>query len=260
MRAGSQESADVEDLSDIEREEQLRRWWSENWAWIIGGVALGLALLGGWQYWQRHQVQTAEADEAGYVAVVEALGRNDRDAADSQAKALRERRPDSPYADQADLALARAAVERRDLDGAAALLRGVADRSGDPELRLIARVRLARLSIEQGKFDEALALLEPSKAGAFAPLVHEIRGDAYAAKGDAVAARGEYDAALKAAGEASGLDRNYLEIKRDALSAAAVPAQAPAVTPAGAATPATPAPATPATSAPAVPATQAPAQ
>ena len=60
----------MEDLSDIEREEQLRRWWSENWAWIIGGVALGLSMLAGWQYWQRYQVQSAERDEAGYVAVI----------------------------------------------------------------------------------------------------------------------------------------------------------------------------------------------
>jgi hypothetical protein len=76
----------VEDLSDIEREEQLRRWWSENWAWIIGGVALGLSLLAGWQYWQRSHVQSAERDEAAYVAVLEALGRNQRDEAASQAR------------------------------------------------------------------------------------------------------------------------------------------------------------------------------
>jgi predicted negative regulator of RcsB-dependent stress response len=37
----------VEDLTDNEREEQLRRWWSDNWAWIIGGVALGLARRAG---------------------------------------------------------------------------------------------------------------------------------------------------------------------------------------------------------------------
>lgn len=207
----------MEDLSDIEREEQLRRWWSENWAWIIGGVALGLALLAGWQWWQRQQLHSAEADESGYMAVVESLGKGDRDAAAAQAKALRERRPGSAYADQAELALARAAVEKRDLDGAATLLRGVADKSKDPELRLIARTRLARVMIEQGRHDEALALLEPSSAGAFAPIVHELRGDVFAAKGDAAAARSEYDAALQAAGEAIGLDRNYVEIKRDAL-------------------------------------------
>lgn len=235
----------MEDLSDIEREEQLRRWWSENWAWIIGGVALGLALLAGWQWWQRQQLHTAEADESSYLAVVESLGKGDRDAATAQAKTLRERRPGSAYADQAELALAREAIQKGELDGAATLLRGVADKSKDPELRLIARTRLARVLNEQGKHDEALALLEPSSAGAFAPLVHELRGDAFAAKGDAAAARSEYDAALKAAGEAIGLDRNYVEIKRDALIAA--PAQAPAATsPAAAAPSVEPAPEQPA--------------
>ena len=46
----------MEDLTDNEQEEQLRRWWSENWLWIVGGIALGLALLWGWQYWQGSKV------------------------------------------------------------------------------------------------------------------------------------------------------------------------------------------------------------
>lgn len=210
----------MEDLSDIEREEQLRRWWSENWAWIIGGVALGLSMLAGWQYWQRYQVQSAERDEAGYVAVIEALVRNQRDEAVSQAKALRERRPDSPYADQAELALARAALEQRDYDDAAGMLRSVAERSKDVELREMARIRLARVLIEQGKHDEALAGLDASAAGAFAPLVREVRGDAFAAKGDAAAALKEYEAALAAAGEDNALDREFVELKRDAQAQA----------------------------------------
>jgi len=207
----------VEDLSDIEREEQLRRWWSENWAWIIGGVALGLLLLGGWQYWQRHRLQSSERDETGYLAVIEALSRNQYDEASTQAAALRERRPDSAYADQAELALARAALEKRDFDMATNLLRGVADRSKDAELRQVARLRLARVLIEQGKHDDALAALGTTVTGAFEQLFHEVRGDAYAAKGDGAAARREYEAALESAGKDSGLDRAFVELKRDAL-------------------------------------------
>ena len=38
----------VEDyLTDRDQEEALRNWWRENWRWILGGVVLGLALLGG---------------------------------------------------------------------------------------------------------------------------------------------------------------------------------------------------------------------
>jgi predicted negative regulator of RcsB-dependent stress response len=228
----------VEDLTDNEREEQLRRWWSDNWAWIIGGVALGLAILGGWQYWQRHKLQAAEQDEAGYLAVVEALDNNNRDAAVQQAAELQKRRPDSPYADQADLALARAAVERREFDEAARLLRGVADRSKDAELRLVAKTRLARVLVEQGKQDEALALLDVSQAGAFAALVHEIRGDAFAAKGDAAQARTEYEAAIKASAPQGGIDSAFVELKRDAL---VPPAPAPAADAPAAAQPDAPA-------------------
>jgi len=223
----------VEDLTDNEREEQLRRWWSDNWAWIIGGVALGLAVLGGWQYWQRYQVQSAERDEAGYIAVVESLSRNQREDAAKQAAELRQRNPDSPYADQSDLALARAALDKREFDEAARLLKVVADGSKDPELRVVARTRLARVLVEQGKHDEVLALLDPAQAGTFAALAHEIRGDALAAKGDAAGARKEYAAALAAGAPETGLDREFVELKRDALPQAAVaaapdPAPAPA--------------------------------
>jgi predicted negative regulator of RcsB-dependent stress response len=223
----------VEDLTDNEREEQLRRWWSDNWAWIIGGVALGLAILGGWQYWQRHQVQVAEQDEASYLAVVAALDNSNRDEAVKQATELAQRHPSSPYVDQSDLALARAAVERREFDEAARLLRGVAERSDDTELRLVATTRLARVLVEQGKHDEALALLDAAQAGAFAALAHEIRGDAYAAKGDAAQARTEYDAAIAASTPESGIDTAFVELKRDALGqVAAAPAADAAAGPA----------------------------
>jgi predicted negative regulator of RcsB-dependent stress response len=210
----------VEDLTDNEREEQMRRWWSDNWAWIIGGVALGMALLAGWQYWQRYQVQKAEADEGAYRAIVRALDAGKRDEATQQSGELRKQRPGSPYADQADLALARASVEARQYDEAAALLKRVADGSKDVELRLVAQTRLARVLVEQGKYDEALALLDVAKAGAFASLVHNIRGDALLAKGDPAGARKEYESALAAAKDAAGTDRAFIELKLRALPAA----------------------------------------
>ena len=225
----------MEDLSDNEREEQLRRWWAENWLWIVGGIALGLGLLAGWQYWQKSRLQSAEQDEAAYMAVLDSLSQNQQDAAIKKADDLRNLHPKSPYADQSDLALARALVDARKFDDAAKRLRNVADRSRDPQLRLVALSRLARVLGEQGKHDDALALLDVGKAGEFAPLFHEIRGDLYAAKGDAASARKEYDAALAgggAAGEAPALDTQYVELKRDSLGGAQTVAtnEAPAAT------------------------------
>jgi predicted negative regulator of RcsB-dependent stress response len=213
----------VEDLTDNEQEEQLRRWWSENWLWIVGGIALGLALLWGWQYWKSSKVAAAQREETAYAAVLDSLDKNQFDQAALQAKAMREERATSPYADQADLALARAAIESRKLDDAALRLKSVADGSKDPELRVAARTRLARVLIEQGKFDESLALLDVASAGAFAALYHDIRGDAFAGKGDPAAARREYDAALAAAKGDVRIDTAYIELKQSALPAAPAP-------------------------------------
>jgi predicted negative regulator of RcsB-dependent stress response len=211
----------VEDLTDNEAEEQLRRWWGENWLWIVGGIALGLAMLWGWQFWQRSRAEQAQHDLAGYQAVISALGQSKFDQAVVEAKALRDLHPASPYADQSDLALARAAIELRKPDEAAQHLRLVMDGSKDAELRAVARTRLARVLIEQAKYDDALALLPVADAGSYAALYHELRGDAYAGKGDTGAARSEYDDALRVQNADAGLDREYLELKRDALPPAA---------------------------------------
>jgi predicted negative regulator of RcsB-dependent stress response len=227
---------EVEDLSDNEREEQLRRFWAENWLWIVGGIALGLGGLAGWQYWQKTKLNASEHDEASYVAVLDSLGKNDKEAAAKTAADLRGLHPKSPYADQADLALARFAVDARDLDEAAKRLRIVAESSRDPELRLIAQSRLARVLSEQGKHDDALKLLDVTKAGSFTPVFHEVRGDVLAARGDVAGARQAYDAALAATTsvQAQAFDREFVELKRDALPAVATSAAAPAATPAAA--------------------------
>jgi predicted negative regulator of RcsB-dependent stress response len=211
----------VEDLTDNEAEEQLRRWWGENWLWIVGGIALGLGLLWGWQYWQSSRMAQAQHDIEAYQSVITALGQEKFDQAVVEAKALRDEHPTSPYADQADLALARAAVELRKLEDAAQHLRLVMDGSKDAELRSVARTRLARVLIDQAKYDDALALLGVADAGSYAALYHDLRGDAYAGKGDAASARREYDEALASQNAEAGLDRPYVELKRDALPAAA---------------------------------------
>lgn len=217
----------MEDLSDLEREEQLRSFWRDNWLTIVGGVAIGLGAIGGWRFWQSHTRQRAEQAGAAYSEVLDALTANKREDATARAAALRKENPSSPYADQADLALARAAVDRGDLDEAAKRLRAVIDGSRDAELRQIARTRLARILIEQSRPDEALALLDPAAAGAFAPGFHDIRGDALSAKGDTAGARLAYDAALAADPEQKSLDREYVTLKRDSLPPAAKADAAP---------------------------------
>jgi predicted negative regulator of RcsB-dependent stress response len=210
----------VEDLSDIERAEQVRTFVRENLWFALLALALGVAAVTGFRYWQAKRTGGAEQAESEYSAVITALSSGQREQAGELAKELRAKHAGSPYADQADLAIAKLAVVRRDYDDAAKVLRSVMDNANDPLLRQVARTRLARVLIEQGKHDDAIALLPLADAGAFQALYHDIRGDAYAAKGDAATARTEYTAALEKDSANSGLDSAYVALKRDAIPAA----------------------------------------
>jgi predicted negative regulator of RcsB-dependent stress response len=217
----------VEDLSDIERAEQVRTFVRENLLFAVLALALGIAVVAGYRYWQAKRTGGAEASEAEYSTVITALSSGDRAKAVELSKDLRTQHAGSPYADQADLAIAKLDVARRDYDEAAQVLRSVMDGASDPLLRQVARTRLARVLIEQDKHDEALGLLTLDEAGGFAAIYHDLRGDAFAAKGDATAARSEYNAALEG-GDSNGIDTAYIALKRDALPAAD---EAPAKTP-----------------------------
>lgn len=207
----------VEDyLSDREQEEALRSWWRENWRWIIGGVVLGLALLGGWRYWEVYRGQRADQAAKLYEDFQAALGKSDLEQADRLLQDFSSDHDTSAYAQQGRLLLAKAHVDADKIDAALPLLQAVIDKSKDKELAQVARLRSARLLIQQGKHDEALELLDVESAGAFAAPVREIRGDALLAKGDRDGARAEYAAALTAQTDAladARIDRTMLELK-----------------------------------------------
>lgn len=216
-------------LTDRDQEEALRNWWRENWSWILGGVVLGLALLGGWQYWKVRTANQAVAAEKLYEDFRGALGRNELDAATRTLGTLAADHKKSPYAQQARLLLAKKHVEEAKYDEALPLLQAVADQSSDAELAWVARLRVARLLIQQGKHDDALKLLDADKAGAFAAQVREIRGDAQIAKGNAEGARAEYAAALAdniGAPADRMVDRSLLEMKLQDVGGDKTPAAA----------------------------------
>lgn len=220
----------VDYLSEEEQAEAVKNWWKENWLWIISGVVLGLAILVGWQFYQRYRTTQLEAASAALQQYANALAANDSAKAAAALKELDDKYSSMVYPEQAHLLQARAAVEAGKFDEAAAALRKVADLSKDEELARVARLRLARVLIQQGKHDDALAQLDIEKAGAFAAQVREIRGDAYFAKGELDKAREEYQAALSAATDASASSRSLLELKLQDLGGTEA---APAATDAG---------------------------
>ena len=189
-------------LDEHEQGERVRSWLRSNAGGLLGGILLGLALVGGWQWWQKHrQDRLAQASER-FDTVIESLEAGDTAKAKAQAAALE----NAAYTTLAALALAKAQVDAGEPQAAIATLR--AARGKDADLDPVVEQRLARLLVDAGKPDEALALLaDANGAGAL-----EARGDAELAAGKRDAARESYQKALAATDVASP-QRRLLELK-----------------------------------------------
>jgi len=202
----------VSDLNEKEQVEWVKEWLRANGPWIVAGIAIGAALLGGWRWYKERHTLQAEAASARYEELVAALGRGDKVRAVTIAEDLKREYEWTPYAGLGELMAARVHVEANELDKAAASLKYVMDTASDKELRSIARLRLARVQAAQGKYDEALATLKVDEPGEFATRYAEVRGDVLLAKGDRAGALREYLAARTGDNEGR-VDLSLLDLK-----------------------------------------------
>lgn len=194
----------IDDLLDEhEQSEKVRTWLQKNALGLIGGVALGLGLIGGWQWWQKRNQDQGFAASAHYAETIKAVTGTDLAKAKTAVAALP---AGSEYAALAALQLAKSQVDAGKRDDAIATLRGI--KTTDAAIASMAVQRLARLLTDAGKPQEALKLLaDAADAGAL-----EAKGDAYIAAGQRDAARDAYARALTLLDSGSP-DRRLLELK-----------------------------------------------
>lgn len=189
-------------LNEHEQGERVRSWLQRNAAGIVGGIAVGLALVWGWHWWQDKRDADQAADAMNYDSFQQTLGSG----LDAISKAYATVPKGTPYQAMAGLELAKAQVDAEKLDEAIATLRGIEVR--DSALQSVVDSRIARLLVDTGKHEEALKLLGKAEdADAL-----EIIGDAQLALGKTGAAREAYQKALRTLEEGSPA-RQLVEIK-----------------------------------------------
>ena len=192
----------IDDLLDEhEQSERVLQWLRNNGAGLIGGIALGLAAIGGWKWWEHRGVEQQMAVADQYQTAISPIEAKDKQA-DGKVKAM----ADGTYRDLAALELASSQVQAGQNDAAIATLRAV--QSKDPAVAEIINQRLARLLIESKQVDAALKLV----ANASSPGALEVRGDAQYAAGQHEQARTSYQQALAKLDVASP-QRRLLELK-----------------------------------------------
>ena len=202
-------------LSEKEQLEIFRQWWRENGWYLVGGVALGVLGLLGWNRYNAFVDARAEEAAAIYIELRDAVGDDAAGSARNLLNELREDYPGSPYTDQGGLVVALMRLDDGQVRAAIDDLRFVMENTSDLELALIARIRLARVLAQDEAYAEALAMLDVAP-GSFAARYNEVRGDIHAALGDTEGARAAYNAALNIQ-EAGLVDRNLVQMKLDDL-------------------------------------------
>ncbi|HPE61840.1 MAG: tetratricopeptide repeat protein [Thiothrix sp.] len=180
--------------TDEEKAEELRAWWRENGISVVAGVGLAIAGLFGWQYWQEHQIKSAESASLLYSKSKQTTS---HDEAVQYMTELQEDYPSTPYAAMAMLESAKNYAAEGDYANAAGSLHWVAENTKEAEYRDVARLRLARVLLADNKADEALALVDQGDyPAAYESLREELRGDIYAAKNENDKARAAYQRAI----------------------------------------------------------------
>jgi predicted negative regulator of RcsB-dependent stress response len=188
-------------LDEHEQSERVREWLRRNGSALILGVALGLAAIGGWQWWERHQAGKQFQAAADYQAAVDAIKANDKAAAGKVQSV-----PTGIFRTLAQLELAKSQVQANQSEAAIATLKSI--HTEDPALTAIVNQRLARVLIDTKHADAALKLV--ANGDSLATL--EVRGDAQLALGQREQARDSYNKALLKA-EVGTPQRRVLELK-----------------------------------------------
>lgn len=212
-------------MDEHEKGERVRSWLRQNGSAIVTGVALGLALIFGWQWWQRSQVEHRVTAATQYQALTDALERKEADTVTAVADELAKNFADTPYAVLAAMQLADQKLAAGDRAAAAKALEQAASLTEEPALRTLANLRRARVLLADGDADGALKLAEAQPKDLYAGLAAELRGDDLLALKRDADVRAAYQDALTHL-DTGAPNRRIVEMKLSDLGGEPTPAEA----------------------------------
>jgi len=212
---------------DFETEEQqleaIKKWWNDNAAVIVGGIAVGISAIFGWQYYQGESIAHSEKASVIYEQILSAQASPDAtgESANEQmtrVNTLVAEYADTPYASLSALLLAKQQMAAGEYIKAQQQLDWVVNNARQDELKYLAKIRLARLYMTSQQADQALALLSQSFPESFQAMALELKGDVLVSQGKSEQARAAYSQALILTG---GVNR-WLQLKIDDLGEPAI--------------------------------------
>lgn len=202
----------MDQIDEYEQGERVRAWLKNNGSSLITGVALGLAALGGWQWWQNQgEVRKVEA-AAEFLAYSRAAEGEQTDKALAHAQALAQNHPETPYVALVALNEAQRLQAEGKAEEALAKLDAVSPEHIDPALAELVQLRAMRLLAGLGRHEDVIKRLDAHPLPSYPGVAGELRGDAELALGNREQAREAYEQSLAALDLASPT-RGIVEMK-----------------------------------------------
>jgi len=210
--------------SEEQRVEALKKWWKDNSNSVITGLAVGLAVLAGWNAWQNSQKSKMEEASGLYQQLLRAVEANQTEPAIKLSERIIQQHQGTAYATYATLFEARLKVESGDLAGAKKVLGDLLATAKDENIKHIARLRLTRVLLALGEADAGLKLLEPLKPKDMAKYeseYEELKGDLYASQQRNSEALVAYERAKESGETAPLLERKITNLAVEPATASA---------------------------------------
>lgn len=183
-------------LTEDEQLAKIKRWWKNNGTSIVTGVILGLCLIFGYNWWQKHQQNRALEASDLFAGLIQASETDDLEKLDELAIQLKNDYGKHDYAAKGLILAAASQIKSGNPDQAKENLLWVLDHSDQIDNQLLAGYRLARQYYREGAYDDALALLDIEQRAGFESQYSELIGDIYRSQGDLEKSREAYLQAL----------------------------------------------------------------
>ncbi len=210
------------EIYDTEEEQvaAIKSWWKENGTSTIVGVAIGLALITGFNFWQGHVKDQANQAAELYGQLQVSVNQENTESAEKIIEKLDQEYGSTTYASYAALMAAKLKVEQNDLATAKEILEQQMNNAASNELQHIARIRLVKLLHATGEYEQGLQIIaqvDPASNEVFAARYDELTGDLYVAFDRLGESRTAYQTALR-----SGAQSALLQFKLDDIAVAEV--------------------------------------
>ena len=198
-------------LSDEERLEEIKKWWKTHGMSLVGGLALGVAIVWGWGYFQDVKKGTKNSASSEYNVLTSQISTYERTGLlrtkpdkktesiiQIQSEELIKKYGDTVYAVDSSLILAKLAVSKNNLKEAQKRLQWVVSKTdSDSYKHHIGRIRLARVQRDQKQYAAALKTLDVTPPSQFSMMYNFIKGTVYERQSQCSQARSAYQISIK---------------------------------------------------------------